>query len=349
MLLSSGSTLLNIACSGNPVGAFLPGRYYLVVGDSSSGKTFTSTGICAECAHDPKFKKYRIVYDDAEHGNNIDIQKLFGEKTARKIEPPRLGEDNAPEYSYYIEDFYDNLNAALQKAEDTGTSLLYILDSMDVLTSKAEEEKEAKNVEAREAGKDEVGSYGDGKAKYNSQHLRTAEKRLAKTGSILIIISQTRDSIQTNPFMRRFGGGQQKTRSGGHALKFYATLEVWTSRIETLKRNALGKERQVGIQVKAQVKKNRLTGQEPAVEFPIYYAYGIDDVGSCIDFLIEEKVIGKMTQASKDQLAHDYDDGGEKMEELRQMVWDRWQEIARESNRVERRVRYGHEEQEDGV
>ena len=38
-LLSSGNTLLNLACAGKVFGCFREGGFYLVVGDSSSGKT----------------------------------------------------------------------------------------------------------------------------------------------------------------------------------------------------------------------------------------------------------------------------------------------------------------------
>ena len=38
--LSTGSTLLNLACTGKPYRGFAKGKYYFIVGDSSSGKTF---------------------------------------------------------------------------------------------------------------------------------------------------------------------------------------------------------------------------------------------------------------------------------------------------------------------
>lgn len=338
-LLSSGSTMLNIACSGNPAGAFMPGRYYFFVGDSSSGKTFSSTGICAEAVHSPVFSKYRIIYDDAERGNNINIEALFGRRTKQAIEAPRYTEEGEPDYSYYIEDFYDNLNSALTKAESNGRPVLYILDSMDALGSKAEELKDEKNAKAREEGEAESGSYGDGKAKYNSQHLRTSVKRLANSGSILIIISQTRDVIATGPFKPK---GGSKGRSGGHALRFYATLEMWTSRVETITKNVLGKPRQVGIRVKVQVKKNRITGQEPAVEYPIYYSVGIDDTGSCVDYLVSEGVLEKAGRPETLVAQYDTVEG---MQKLRQMVWERWQDIL-DRSKVNRRIRYIDEDEE---
>jgi hypothetical protein len=49
------------------------------------------------------------------------------------------------------------------------------------------------------------------------------------------------------------------------------------------------KESDVGVNVRVKISKNKITGKLRIIEFPIYYDYGVDDIGSCIDFLIEEK------------------------------------------------------------
>lgn len=71
-------------------------------------------------------------------------------------------------------------------------------------------------------------------------------------------------------------------------MKFYATLELWTSVKEKIKKVVRGKPRQLGIVASVQVKKNRLTGKESTVEVPFYHSCGIDDTGSCVDYLVEE-------------------------------------------------------------
>jgi len=54
-LLSTGSTLLNLACSGRVNGGFLKGFYYFIVGDSKSGKTFLSLTCLAEASINKDF------------------------------------------------------------------------------------------------------------------------------------------------------------------------------------------------------------------------------------------------------------------------------------------------------
>ena len=61
-LLSSGSTLLNLACSNNPFGAFLAGHYYWFAGDSDTGKTFLCMTCFAEALRHPLFKNYKLIF-----------------------------------------------------------------------------------------------------------------------------------------------------------------------------------------------------------------------------------------------------------------------------------------------
>jgi len=274
-LLSSGSTLLNLASTDNAFGAFLKGKYYLIVGDSTSGKTFLSMTCFAEACINRQFKDYRLIYDNIEDGMLMDVDELFGEEVAKRIEPPAM-EEGEPLFSYTIEDFYYNIDDAAKKEKP----FLYILDSMDALSSEAEGEKFTKNKKEHRLGKKKTGSYGDGKAKKNSAGIRTLLKGLRDTGSILIILSQTRDDLGF--------GYNEKSRSGGKALRFYATLEIWSSVIETIEKTVNGIKRAIGNKVLIKNKKNRITGKKREIEIDIYPSYGMDDLSSCIDYLLME-------------------------------------------------------------
>src|SRR5437773_1716909 len=76
--LSSGLTLLNLACSGTPDYAFLPGHFYLLVGDSQSGKTWLLKQLFAEAAADSRFKGYELIEDNPERGALMDVPAYFG-------------------------------------------------------------------------------------------------------------------------------------------------------------------------------------------------------------------------------------------------------------------------------
>lgn len=287
-LLSSGSTLINLACTNDHRGAFPKGKYVFIVGDSTSGKTFLSMSCFAEALRNPEFENYHLIYDNVEDGMLMDLKKLFNKKVAERVSPPAVDDEGIPIHSFTIEEFYYNVDDWIDVAKDSGRPFIYILDSMDGLSSSSEGDKFEQHKEAHRRGKTSPGSYGDGKAKKNSEGLRTVLRGLRDTGSILIILSQTRDNIGF--------GFEKKTRSGGHALRFYATLEIWTSLKGKIKKTVRGIPRNIGIKAGVRIKKNRLTGQEHETMITIYPSYGIDDIGDCIDFLVMEKWWAKKGQ-----------------------------------------------------
>jgi RecA/RadA recombinase len=334
--LSTGSTLLDLSCSGTHLGGLCKGKYFFLVGDSSSGKTFLSLTCFAEAARNPSFKGYRLIHDNAEDGALMDIKKFFGNKVADRIEPPAYLDDGSSYYSSTIEEFYYHVDDAV----DEGRPFIYVLDSMDALTSSYEVDRFEMRKKAHREQKEAKGDYGDGKAKINSSHLRALLPKLRDTGSILIIINQTRDNLGMS--------FAEKTRSGGRALKFYATLEMWSAVAGRLKKKVRGIDRQVGIQCQIKIKKNRLIGLESTITVPIFHSYGIDNIGSCIDYLVKEKHWQKNGQKIKTK---EFDevltrDGliqmieEEDMEaDLREIVSDVWHDILKRTA-LQRKPRY---------
>jgi len=337
-LLGSGSTLLNLACTGRPEGAFLKGKYFYIVGDSASGKTFLSMSCFAEATLNKYFRRYRLIYDNIEDGCLIDLEALFNKQVASRVEAPAYNEDGTPLHSDTVEEFYYNVDDAIEK----GVPFIYILDSMDGLSSDAEGSKFQEQKEAHRRGKETAGSYGDGKAKKNSEHLRKVLSGIRATKSILIVLSQTRDNLGF--------GFKKKTRSGGRALRFYATVEIWTSVVKAIRKTVNGKPRQIGVQVKADVQKNRITGKLHQVTMSIYPTYGIDDTGSMIDYLVDEGAAtkrGSRIQISdldvEEPMARDalirHIESNSLVEALRAAVWTCWLDVE-EAKSLEREKRY---------
>lgn len=288
-LLSTGSTLLNLGCTGDPRGGFSKGLFFFIVGDSQSGKTFLSLTCFAEAALNPAFADYRLIFDDAENGALMNIERFFGKAVADRVEPPAIDKKGNPINSRFIEEFYGNLYDALHDKRPC----IYVLDSMDALTSTSEEkkfkEKQAAILKGRDAKSGAPGQwvfkgdYGDGKAKINSRSLRSCVADLRDTGSILIIINQTRDNINAGMF------DPKKIRSGGKSLTFYAHLELWSSLGPKIKKLVRGKQHVVGVTARVNIRKNRIAGKDRTVEVPIFYNYGIDDIRGCINFLVSNK------------------------------------------------------------
>jgi len=274
-LVSSSSTLMNLACSDTATGAFRTGRLVNIIGDSSSGKTLVCLGVLAEACLNPIFKKYRLVFDDVENAQSFDLGYLFGSELANRAEPPRLDKNGMPQPSETVEDFHHNVLNLI----DDGRPFIYIADSFDAMDADQDREKVEEQREAKERGVKAKGSYGMAKPKKASELFRNICSPLHKSEAIVIVISQVRADIDPRTFTT-------KNRSGGKALKFYATHEIWMAMAGKIK----SKDRVIGNRVRIKISKNKLTGREREVEFTIYYDYGVDDIRSCIEFLVKEKV-----------------------------------------------------------
>jgi len=259
------------------------------------------------------------------------MSKLFG-KASDRIIPP-VFEDSEAVYSDTIQDFRDNVMRFLESDQP----FVYILDSLDALTSEEEITKTDKEIKARKEGKVVSGSYGMDKAKSLSGILRRINGMIKKTKSVLIVVSQTRDDINPMSFTK-------KTRSGGKALKFYATHEIWTAVSERFKK----KELQIGINCKAKITKNKITGKIRTIDFPIYYSYGIDDIASCVKWLVNGKFWKKkaMTidaeglgiQGTANKIINHIEENGLEGK-LKEIVGKCWKELE-DSLELERKPKY---------
>lgn len=329
-LLSSGCTLLNLQCTGRPHGCYPKGTYTHIVGDSDAGKSFCALTAFGEASINKNFDEYVFRYIHAENGALMDKAGCFGDKAAARIQDIRV---SSPE------EFYDVLDTGYKE----GSPSIDVCDSMDSLMPEADVEKFEEAKEARAKGKEVSGSFGTAKPKTNSALLRVATNRLVETGSILFIISQTRDNIgfgsQFNP----------KVYSGGHALKFYAQLQIWVASKGDIKKTVLGKERQLGIYSKLHVRKNHVTGAKGVVDIPIYHNPGMmDDIGSCIEHLCEEsfwvETKGKIEApqfeftGSAEKLAQKIDQEGLERE-LRILVAETWGKVQNACT-LQRKPRY---------
>jgi len=278
-LIPTGVTLLNLACSGTAHGGLGMGKINTMPGSSSSGKTFLGFNILAAIVNDPKFDDYRIIYDDAENALEINIKELFGSKLVSRLEAPKKTKLGEPIYSNTVQEFKNNILSTIDK----GKPFIWLLDSLDSLSSDEEMEKEYKEAIKQAKSEEHVrelkGSYNTEKAKLLGQILRMINGSIVDTGSCVNIIQQTRANLNAGPF------GKKEITSGGMAPFFYSTHVIQTSKVKTHKDTKHGWI--VGQRTKTEISKNKLTGNKRSIEFDLFNDTGIDDVGANIDFLLQ--------------------------------------------------------------
>jgi RecA/RadA recombinase len=282
--IPSGLTVLDLACTDDIAGAFQTGTYINIVGDSHTGKSILSLTILTMLANSEKFSDFKLIYDDAEQANAFDMEYLFGGIAASRIQPPLSDSDGYPIFSNTVQDFITNFNRVL-KSED---KFVYVLDSLDSLTSDEEKvrfDNHQKKVDQGKESDELATTYGAEKAKYMSQFFRKTKSEMDNSQGILIIVSQTRDNLTAMSF------GDKKYRVGGRALQFYCSIVMWLVYTGAIKNEKHKKV--IGSKVTIKVDKNKYTGKKRSMSFEIYNDLGVDDVSSMVDYLIEERVFKK--------------------------------------------------------
>ncbi len=320
-LIHTGSTMLNLACSDSRLGGALMGTLMNLVGDRHSGKTLMALTIAAEMAQLKAMSDYRLKHYNVEDGAFFDMQHLFGQKMVSRLE-----KDSPKTFDAFADMMITDLD------KDAGRPGLYILDSFDALGSveaiaKNKKKREAKSASAK---KNVKGSYQLENTRKLTTFLPEVMPRIEETGSLFIIISQIRENLDAfSPVKYR--------RNGGRALGHWETTEVWVTFTGHINKTVKGISRQVGSRVRGKVKKTRLTGKSREADFDIFPDYGIDDIGSMVDFLVETKVWSKPTEQTIDAVSFKFKgkrdtiiakiEEEKRVEELSVLVETKWNQI----------------------
>ena len=293
ILIPTGSTLLNLACSDNIKGAYKLGKIVTMPGASQGGKSILQLTMFAEMAIRKEFDDFDFYYDDAEESMEFDTPKLFKSIIGR-IKAPKCDKDDNPVCSNTIQDFESNILMSIENATKTGKSFVYSLDSLDSLTSSEEIQREFKNAikvaKSDDHLKEIKKSFELEKVRALSKILRMSNQMLKDVNSTLIIVQQERANVGGLP-------GTSWKPAGGKSPKHYSGHQIFLNSVKMLKDP--NTKLHIGNTIKASVKKNRSTGKQRIVEFDVYLDYGIDDIGSMINWLIQVDHWKKKTKSTK--------------------------------------------------
>lgn len=304
--IPSGCSLLDCVLGGGwPLG-----RVSNIVGDRSSGKTLCAIEACANFA---RTYDGPIFYREAEAAFDVEYAKGIGLPSSRVD----FGPEGIDTIWDTVEDVFEDLDARLEKLSNLKKPkpALYIIDSLDGLSSRAELES----------------NVGEGfrleKQKILGELFRRLIRRVKASSVHVMFISQVRDKIGVV-------FGEKQTRTGGKALDFYASQIIWLAHLKTLVNTSGGVKRATGIRVLVKCKKNKIGLPFRTCEFPIRFGFGIDDAAAAVDWLKEHKLLQSLGLKSEGIEAFlddcdtlEGDDYKQRCNDIRAAVLSSWAEV----------------------
>lgn len=298
--IPTGCKVLDLALGGG----WVEDRISNIVGDKATSKTLLCVEAAANFAY--KYKSGRILYRECEAAFDPRYAEALGMPTNRV----EFG-DNPFET---VEDVFEDLMQVVERHERT----LYIVDSLDSLSDRAELERDV-----------DEDTYGTGKAKMLSQMFRRLVRKMSASHLTLMVVSQVRSNIGVS-------FGRQTVRSGGRALDFYASQVLYLSNLGRIERTVKGVTRPVGIDVLAKVDKNKVSLPFREAKFSVSFGYGIDDLNACLEWLKSVKSLGEVGVPETDikgavrkMMALPDKEYFDKMDEIHRVVENRWYEIEK--------------------
>lgn len=247
--ISTGSLGLDIALG---IGGLPRGRVVEIYGPESSGKTT----LALHCVAEAQKKGGICAFIDAEHA----VDPVYARKLGVNVDDLLISQ---PDHGEQALEICDTLVRS-------GAVDVVIVDSVAALVPRSELEGEMGDVQP--------GSQ----ARLMSQALRKLTASINKSNTMVIFINQIRMKIGVMY-------GSPETTTGGHALKFYASVRLDIRRIGAIKE----RDEVVGNQTRVKVVKNKLAPPFKQVEFDIMYGEGVSKMGEILDLGVKAGIVEK--------------------------------------------------------
>jgi recombination protein RecA len=247
--ISSGSLGLDIALG---IGGLPRGRVVEIYGPESSGKTT----LALHCIAEAQKRGGICAFVDAEHA----LDPVYARKLGINIDDLLISQPDTGEQALEIADTLVR----------SGAIEVLVVDSVAALVPRAELEGEM--------GDSQPGMQ----ARLMSQALRKLTGSISRSNTMVIFINQIRMKIGVMY-------GSPETTTGGHALKFYASVRLDIRRIGSIKE----RDEVIGNETRVKVVKNKLAPPFKQVEFDIMYGEGISKMGEIIDLGVKAGIVEK--------------------------------------------------------
>ena len=257
--IDTGSYALNALLSGSIFGGLPSNKITAIAGEAATGKTFFALGIVKHFLD--KYKEGGVVFFESESALTKDLVESRGVNSKRVVIVPV---STVQEFRYQAIRVLDKY---IEQKEDERKPIMFVLDSLGMLSTTKEMEDTAEGKETRDMTRSQIVKAA----------FRVLTLKLGKAKVPMIMTNHTY-SVIGSMF-------PQKEMGGGSGLKYAASNVVYLTR----RKEKEGKE-VIGNIIHCLNYKSRLTKENARVDVKLTYDKGLDRHYGLLDLAIKHNI-----------------------------------------------------------
>ena len=257
--IDTGSLAFNALLSGSIYGGMPSNKITAIAGEAATGKTFFALGIVK--AFLEKNKDAGVIYFESESALTKELVESRGIDSSRMVIVPVATVQEFRHQSIKVIDKY------IEQDEKTRKPLMFVLDSLGMLSTTKEMEDTADGKETRDMTRSQIVKAA----------FRVLTLKLGKAKVPMIMTNHTYDVIGSM--------FPQKEMGGGSGLKYAASNIVYLSK----RKEKDGKE-VIGNIIHCKNYKSRLTKENALIDVRLTYKDGLDKYYGLLELAIKHNI-----------------------------------------------------------
>jgi len=262
--IDTGSYTFNALLSGTIFGGLPSNKITAIAGEAATGKTFFALGIVKHFLD--KNKDAGVIYFESESALTKDLVEARGIDSKRMVVVPVATVQEFRHQSIKVIDKY------LEQDEDKRKPLMFVLDSLGMLSTTKEMEDTAEGKETRDMTRSQI----------VKSTFRVLTLKLGKANIPMIMTNHTYDVIGSM--------FPQKEMGGGSGLKYAASSIIYLG-----KRKVKDGTEVVGNIIHCKNYKSRLTKENAMIDVLLTYEKGLDKHYGLIELAEQSGVFKKVS------------------------------------------------------
>ena len=257
--IDTGSLAFNALLSGSIYGGMPSNKITAIAGEAATGKTFFALGIVKTFLD--KNKDAGVIYFESESALTKELVESRGIDSSRMVIVPVATVQEFRHQSIKVIDKY------IEQNEKTRKPLMFVLDSLGMLSTTKEMEDTAEGKETRDMTRSQIVKAA----------FRVLTLKLGKAKVPMIMTNHTYDVIGSM--------FPQKEMGGGSGLKYAASNIVYLSK----RKEKDGKE-VIGNIIHCKNYKSRLTKENALIDVRLTYKDGLDKYYGLLELAIKHNI-----------------------------------------------------------